>query len=203
MSLPSSGTPTHPVSSPEVREDHGVRVGRRFRGGVRERRSESRRRASKKAEPKSSTSTTGPTTSPTTRSRASPRPPASRSPTTTTPRTTTCSPSCGREAPAMTSSFPPTTTLVKMKHGKARRGARPLADPEREEPRPALPHRGVRPREQVLDPVAVGHDGNRLRQDEGRRRGHRLGRVQPPVGPKRGRRSSTKRATPSRWRCSR
>ena len=48
--------------------------------------------------------------------------------------------------------------------------ARPLAHPERGQPRPALPHRRVRPGQPVLDPVAVGHDRHRLRQDEGRRR---------------------------------
>ena len=55
------------------------------------------------------------------------------------------------------------------------RAARSVVDPERRQPRSAFPQRRLRPRQPVLDPVAVGDDGNRLRQDEGRRHRHRLG----------------------------
>ena len=73
---------------------------------------------------------------------------------------------------------PTDATLVKMKHANLVRAARPLDHPERRQSRPALSHRRVRPGQPVLDPVAVGHDRHRLRQDQGRRHRHRLGRVQ-------------------------
>ena len=86
---------------------------------------------------------------------------------------------------------------------RPRGAARPLADPERQEPRPAVPQRGLRPRQRVLDPVAVGHDRasastrprSAARSPTGTRSTCRRSRAS--------RRSSTRRATRSRWRCSR
>ena len=138
-----------------------------------------RRRAPR---PRRSTSTTGPTTSPTTRSRTSRSRPGSRSRTTTTARTTSCSPRCSAGSTGYDIIVPTDATLVKMKHADLLEPLDLSLDPERQEPRPALPQRRVRPGQPVLDPVAVGHDRHRLRQDEGRRRGHRLGRVQPARG---------------------
>ena len=65
---------------------------------------------------------------------------------------------------------PTDATLVKMKHANLVEPLDLSLIPNVEEPRPALPHRRVRPGQPVLDPVAVGHDRHRLRQDEGRRR---------------------------------
>ena len=131
----------------------------------------------------SSTSTTGPTTSPTTRSRASQKHTGhqghlrqllvQRRP-------------VRQDAPRQRRLRPHRADRQLRGEDDRRRSpreARPLADPEPEEPRSTVPQRGIRPRQPLLDPVAMGHHRHRLRPEEGGPDGRRLGRAQTAVGP--------------------
>ena len=77
---------------------------------------------------------------------------------------------------------PTDAILVKMKHADLLEPLDLTLIPNVKNLDARFTHRRVRPRQPVLDPVAVGHHRHRLRQDEGRRRRHRLGRAQAPGG---------------------